>query len=90
MTDTTYTPPPTTSTASSGLSLPSPTSAALWSSLAGIAAIVCGLLKVDTSWTQWIQGVVVAVGGVLVGIPVHHVVKAQTGSGTAAPPASLK
>lgn len=83
MTDPTYTPP----SSSSGLSLPSVSSASLWSSLAGIAAIVCGLLKVDSSWTQWIQGTLVALGGVLVGIPVHHVAKAQTGSATASPPA---
>lgn len=68
-----YVAPPT----SIASSLPSWNSASFWASVAGIASIVCGALKLDPSWTQWIQATFVAVGGILIGIPTHHVVKAQ-------------
>lgn len=52
-------------------------SAAFWSSVAGAAAMVMGILNINSAMIRSVQDVLVAVGGLMVAIPVHHVVKAQ-------------
>lgn len=82
MTATPYTPPST----SSGFTMPNVQSAAFWSALAGVASVVCGALNVSSSLSGAIRNVLIAVGGVLIAIPAHHVIGKQQGTlPTAAP-----
>lgn len=56
-------------------------SAAFWSSLAGVAATVCGALGVAAIGTD-ISITLVAIGGVFIAIPAHHVIAKQQGTAT--------
>ena len=57
-------------------------SAAFWTSAAGLAGIICGALGLG-QLAQPVENLLVAIGGLLVAIPAHHVIKKQQ----AAPPA---
>lgn len=66
--------------ASANIQLPNIKSASFWSSLAGIASILCGTLNVGSNLTASIQNVLVAIGGLLVAIPAHHIIQSQVAS----------
>ena len=66
-------------------------SMAFWSALAGAASIVCGALGLGTIAPD-VKTMLLAIGGILVAIPAHHVTAKQQGTApavTQAPPQRL-
>lgn len=60
-----------------------PFSPVFWSSLAGIAGVVCATLGLGHLSTP-VETALTAIGGVLVAIPAHHTVKAAVTAKTIA------
>lgn len=61
-------------------------SAAFWSAVTGAVTEIMGILNVNKAMIPSVQNVLEAVGGLLIAIPVHHVVKAQVAASSSANP----